>query len=164
MQSTLMRLAGPGLPMFIVSATVTANTLSNTYYSAFAEPQSFEFLLFERLTKDADFHKKFDTCWKLAPAALNNLEKQNRASYSACKENSECQQRARDVQTVINVKSKAGDLAVYIKAMRSKNPPDFASSKVGQMAFMQQKGAGVPVNRIPEFKREVAILQVLPCP
>jgi len=166
MQSPLMRVAGSGLAVFLFCGTAAANTLSDTYFSAFTNPPGFEFSFLSRIVNEVDFYKNFDSCATLAMAALNELEKQTRASYTACRENSECHQRAKDVQTVVNLRIKVRDLGKYIDATRSKNAPDFVTSDVGQIAILQYNVSNqlqIPVSRNPEFIREIGILQSVPC-
>jgi hypothetical protein len=157
-----MRLAGAGLAIFLFGGAAGANTLSDAYYAAYTDPDSFDSGYLRKVAGQG-FYTNFYNCSALTIAILNNLVRQTQASHKACTNNSQCQQRARDAQNAGYFRDKLQALDEYIKTTHSKNGPSFLQSRAGTWA-KQMQASPVPIAQLPLFRGEMAQLQAVQCP
>ena len=158
---------GPG------SASVVANTLSETYDQAFANPKEFEtYLLFEM--NDDSFFERFAGCARKADPVLLRLEENLREQHRNCDENKECTSVAKNIQVVMEARGNVRALADYIARMAGENGPDFASTEAGKRSLgpfeIMKKALGISdrqatalIRETPAYVGVIAVLKAVPC-
>ena len=155
----------------VSNAAVTGpNALATAYHEVFTNPEGIDLFV---IGLDGSFYRKFEACSKMSEPVLNQLEKQLRGQYGACDDNWRCTQLAKDIQTVLNLRTKVRALGAYLKATESDSAPSFEQSEIGKIAgqiFSAFKSLGVPddqlpafIEKNPEFQREMGILSAIPC-
>lgn len=163
----LVTIALTALSLFLFPGTAIGNALSEAYSLAFVEPRKFETLLRFKVKDDAHYLEKFSTCFKLAIPTLNAMENQDRERHRSCRDNRECSQVAKDIQTVLNLRLKVRDLDKYVRATQKTPAPEFLTSDIGRMAMSQlafHEKMGIDIRKNPELVREIGVLHSLSCP
>ena len=163
MQSASLRAAACAVVLFLVCGTSAANTLSDAYYVAYSNPDSFELAVNSEIGSNKDFFKNYYACSVLARATLKNMEQYGHAKYAACDENSVCHKWAKEVQAIENLRLKVGALDEYINARQAKKPLPYLQSQAGIWAE-QMKASPVPIQQLPLFQGEIAMLRSISCP
>lgn len=164
--TSAMSLLSIFLMFFVAAPAGAANTLSNTYYTAFASPYTFDNLLNRELSNDPNYYSKFERCSQIAPPALVGLERQLNQEYSVCPNNARCTQVATDIQTVTQLEAKVKALITYIDARRRNSQLRFVDTDVGKAAvflYNFHRNNGIDIRNNPVFIQEVGILGSVPC-
>jgi hypothetical protein len=152
-------------------AALAQNTLSRAYAVAYSDPKGFEWYILAET--DETFAGKFAKCAQLSDPMVAGAIKSLETSHKNCKENSECDELAKQIGVMREAKDNVALLASYVASMGKKNT-DFKGSAAGQRAltaievFMTTTGTSYKeavqwIQAIPYFKGVLRILGTVPC-
>ena len=133
MRSLLVAWGMSCLALGVGSATQRANTLSEAYDEAFANPKGFDWYVLEQ--KDP-FFDVLAACARGAIPVLAAIERDLHQEYGRCKENSECTEIAKEIAGIAEARGNVGTLATSLEAMRRPHGPAFAETEAGKRAFV----------------------------
>jgi hypothetical protein len=152
--------------VMVISITATANTLSDTYNHAFVDPHGFDKYLDVVFFVNKDYYEDFERCSSLSFKIMEQMERQLRQKYSTCRNNAECTQIAKDIQSVVDIRVNVTNLVSFIHGTKSNPQTRFLDSQIGQAAiyvynFHRQRG--IDLRRNPEFIKTIKFLSNIPC-